>query len=442
MKIFDTFDNIFKIEELRKKVLLTLGLLVVFRLGAHIPLPGVNMEAIEEFRKQAAGVLGGLWELLQIFSGGALGSLALFSLGIMPYITASIIMSLLTKVNPKLEAIAKEGPAGYRKINQYTRLLTLPICLLQSIMGISAMKGRSVGGLELVSGDAGFGTIFMLIMGLTAGAMFIMWLGEQITEHGIGNGASILIMGGIIARLPSIGMSLIEGVQKGATKIDYVVIIFALYAVIIVAIVYITQAQRRIPVQNARIWKGRRVTIAQRNYLPLKVNQAGVMPVIFASSLMVIPSLIALVPGLSGARHFLSRGDFFFVIIYCGLIVFFSYFWTFLFFPPDETAKNLKEYGSFIPGIRPGERTAEYLNEILKKITLCGAVFLCVIALIPDFVSNALDLQRYQVAFLGGTGILIVVGVGMDIMQKIESYLLLHHYQGFGDKGSPLRGRR
>jgi preprotein translocase subunit SecY len=442
MRIFEVFNNIFKIEELRRRIFITLMLLIVFRLGAHIPLPGVNLLAIEEFQKQAEGTLGGLWELLQIFSGAAFGNLALFSLGIMPYITASIIMSLLTKVHPKLEAIAKEGPAGYRKINQYTRLLTLPICIMQAFMGVSAMRGRPIGDVELISADAGFGTLFMMIAGLSAGAIFIMWLGEQITEHGIGNGASILIMAGIVARMPAITMNLIEGVQRGEINMDKVVLIFALYAAIIISIVYITQAQRRIPVQSARIWKGRRVTISQRNYLPLKVNQAGVMPVIFASSLLVIPSIIALLPGLSGARDFLSRGDFFFIIIYCGMIIFFAYFWTFLFFPPDETAKNLKEYGSFIPGIRPGQKTAEYLNEILKKITLCGAVFLCVVALMPDLASGALGLQRYRVAFLGGTGILIVVGVGMDIMNKIESYLLLHHYKGFGEKGTPLRGRR
>jgi len=443
MKIFETFGNAFKIKELRTRIFITLALLVVFRFGAHIPLPGVNQSAIEEFQRQAAGTLGGLWELLQIFSGGALSALALCSLGIMPYITASIIISLLTKINPTLEAIAKEGPSGYRKINQYTRLLTIPIAFMQAMMGVRAMWGREVTkGVQLIPADVGFGSILVMAIGLTAGAMFIMWLGEQITEHGIGNGASVLIMAGIVARLPSITMGLIENVRKGQTKADALVIIYVVYVFTIVAIVFVTQSQRRIPVQNAKQWRGQKVTLAQRSYIPLKVNQAGVMPVIFASSLLVIPSLLGFIPGLGGIRDIFWRGTFVFVVFYAAMIFFFSYFWTFLFFPPDEWAKNLKEYGSFIPGVRPGNNTAEYLDRILKRITLCGAAFLCAVALLPDLLASQMDIERRLVTFVGGTGLLIVVGVCQDLAQKIESYLLIHQYSGFMDGKGTMRARR
>jgi preprotein translocase subunit SecY len=445
MQILVTFYNALKIQELRTRILVTAALLIVFRFGAHIPLPGVDIDAIEGFREQAAEY-GGLWELLQIFSGGAIANIALFSLGIMPYITASIIMSLMTKVHPKLEAIAKEGAAGHRKINQYTRLLTIPICLLQGFMGVISLRGVSVGTAmprEIIPGDAGMAHVFMMVMGLAAGAIFIMWLGEQISEHGLGNGASVLIMAGIVDRLPVILRQLITGVEGGAIRTDIVIIILGTFIAMIVGIVFITMAQRRIPVQHAKHWKGRRVTMAQRSYIPLKVNQAGVMPVIFASSLMVLPVFLSFIPGLSGIKDALDRGGFLFVVFYCAMIVFFSYFWTFLFFPPDEWANNLKEHGSFIPGIRPGQKTAEYLDGILKRITLCGAAFLCIVALLPDIASTNLGLQRFLVGFLGGTSILIVVGVCQDLNQKIESYLLLHHYAGFmGEGGGMMRARR
>lgn len=443
MQITETFKNIFKIKDLRDRILLTLGLLIVFRLGAHIPLPGINISAIAAFEQQGAMGLGNLFELMQIFSGGAFGAVAIFTLGIMPYITASIIMSLLAKVNPTLEAIAKEGQSGQRKINQYTRLLTVPVALIQSIMAVASMRGRIFGGITLIPAEAGFFTTLEMVLALTAGSVFLMWLGEQITEHGIGNGASILIMSGILARLPTLGKRLFDEVHRGTVGMDAVIIIFLLYVGVIIAIVFITQSQRRIPVRHARMWRGQRMTMGQRNYLPLKVNQAGVMPVIFASSLLIIPTLLGLIPGLGFIKNAFARQTFIFTTFYIGMIFFFSYFWTFLFFPPDEMANNLKEYGSFIPGIRPGHNTSEYLDKILKRITLFGAAFLCVIALLPDMAAGGLSLPRFELAFLGGTGILIVVGVCQDIIQKIESYLIMHNYAGFMGEGSSLmRSRR
>ena len=437
MPLAQTFKNIFRIKELRDRILLTFGLLIVFRLGSHILLPGLNPSAIAELLKQSEG---GFFDTLQAISASQLGSL--FSFGIMPYITASIIMSLLTKVNPRLEAIAKEGPSGHRKINQYTRMLTIPICLVQGFMVVVGSWGKHIYGVELVPASTSFGGIIMMVLALLAGAVFVMWLGEQITEHGIGNGASMLIMAGIIARLPRIVGRIITEVQKDIISGGAAVMICVIYVSVIVFIVFITQSQRRIPVQHAKMWRGRRITLGQRNYLPLKVNQAGVMPVIFASALMGIPYLFSMIPGLDIVRRAFERGDFIYSAFYVSMIFFFSYFWTFLFFPPDEMANNLKEYGSFIPGIRPGHNTAEYLDRILRRITLLGAAFLCAISLLPDMSAAALGMNRADVAFLGGTGILIIVGVSQDVVQKIESYLLMHNYAGFMGEGTALRGRR
>jgi preprotein translocase subunit SecY len=441
MQLFDAFRNIFKIAELRKRILFTLGMLVVFRLGSHIALPGVNTNEIQEFTKKASESMGGLWHMMQIFSGSALANLAIFSLGIMPYITASIIMQLMTKVSPTLEALAKEGPAGQRRISQYTRYLAVPICLVQGFFAVQSLVNyqRDTGNQLLYS--LGFGNMLEMMLALAAGAMFIMWLGEQITEHGIGNGASVLIMAGIVARLPQIALVLWQKAQDGDVRVDAILIMVVLYLATVGGVVFVTQAQRRIPVQHAKHFRGRRVWMGSRNYLPLKVNTSGVMPVIFASSLLVIPQMLALVPGLKFVGDFFGRGLFIYTCFYVAMIFFFSYFWTYLFFQPTEMANNLKEYGSFIPGLRPGENTANYLNGILSRITLAGAAFLALIALMPDLISVALNMDRYLVAFLGGTGILIVVGVGLDIIQKIESYLLMHHYEGFaGTHG--IRGRR
>jgi preprotein translocase subunit SecY len=438
MQILGSFRNIFKIAELRKRILFTFGVLIVYRLGAHIPLPGINPIAIDAFKEQFGGEQ--IFNIMQIFSGFALGNLALFSLGIMPYITASIIMQLLTKVSPKVEAIAKEGPAGQRKIQQYTRYVTVPIAIVQGFFAIKALTAFSS---RVPLFDETAGTSLLLMLGLLGGALFIMWLGEQITEHGIGNGASVLIMAGIVSRMPAVALNLIEKVRENEVPGEYLLLISILYVAAIFAVVFVTQAQRRIPLQHAKHIRGRRMMSGGRNYLPLRVNTAGVMPVIFASSLLIIPYALSQIPGFGILVDIFARGSFFYAVFFAAMIYFFTYFWTYLFFQPNEIANNLKEYGSFIPGIRPGANTANYINTILSRVTLCGATFLCIIALIPDMVSAGMGsaIQTALLTFLGGTGILIVVGVSLDITQKMESYLLMHHYSGFvGSSG--IRGRK
>src|SRR5438477_8034612 len=389
---------------------------------------------------------GDLFGRIQVFTGGAIGNLALFSLGIMPYITSSIIMQLMTKVSPNLEAIAKEGPSGMRKIQTYTRYLAVPVCMVQGFFAARQLGHWS--GAQMDQGKLGllmsdhFGTMIFMMLGMAAGALFIMWLGEQITERGIGNGASVLIMAGIVARMPAILWQMIEKSRQGNLRADSIAIILLIYLASIVAVVFVTQATRRIPLQHAKHIRGRRMMTGGRNYLPLKVNTSGVMPVIFASSRLVVPQMLGLIPGLGFLREVFQRGWFFYSLFYVTMIFFFSYFWTYLFMRPDEIALQLKESGSFVPGIRPGENTASYLNTILSRITLCGAAFLCVIALLPDLISAALQLDRYLVAFLGGTGILIVVGVGLDIINKIESYLVMHHYGTFLGGSTRIQGRR
>ena len=450
MQIIQSFQNIFKIPELRGRIIWTFGLLVIFRIGSHITLPGVNPDGIEKFQEELQATGGDMFGLMQVFTGGALGNLALFALGIMPYITSSIIMQLMTKVSPTLEAIAKEGPSGQRKIQQYTRYAAIPVCVVQGffaakqLISMSAQRLQGDSGLTPFVMSESFGNLLFLMLGLTGGALFIMWLGEQITERGLGNGASVLIMAGIIARMPAILMEMIDDARGDVPKIDpsFIVIIVAIFLATIVAVVFITQAQRRIPLQHAKHIRGRRMMAGGRNFLPMRVNTAGVMPVIFASSLLVIFQILGMIPGLGGLTQAFLRGGFLFSLFYVVTIIFFAYFWTYLFFQPNEIALNLKESGSFVPGIRPGENTSVYINTILARITLCGAVFLCFIALLPDLVSAGLGVQGYLVGFLGGTGILIVVGVGLDIINKIESYLLMHHYGGFLGGSGRVQGRR
>ena len=446
MQILQSFQNIFKIAELRTRILWTFGLLIVFRLGSHIPLPGVSPIAIKQWSEEMERTGGGLFGLVQVFTGGAIGNLALFSLGIMPYITASIIMQLMTKVSPTLEAIAKEGPSGQRKIQQYTRYAAVPVCLIQGFFAARQLQAWSAeqvsqGRVPLLMNDH-LGVVLFMMLGMTAGALFIMWLGEQITERGVGNGASILIMAGIIARMPAILWEMFGKANDQIIGHDSIILMLVIYLLSIVAVVFVQQAQRRIPLQHAKHIRGRRVMMGGRNFLPLKVNTAGVMPVIFASSLLVLPQILGLIPGLAFMKDLFSRGWFFYTLFYITMIFFFSYFWTYLFMRPDEIALQLKEAGSFVPGIRPGENTSTYLNGILSRITLCGAAFLCVIALLPDLLSVALKLDRYLVSFLGGTGILIVVGVGLDIINKIESHLVMHHYGTFLGGSTRVQGRR
>ncbi len=439
MGMADTFANIFRVPELRRRILMTMGLLFAFRVGCHVPLPGVNLESLQaKFREMSEGGLGSLLGVLSIFPGGSFDNAALFALGIMPYISASIILQLLTKVWPTLEAIAREGAAGQRKIAQYTRFATVPICLIQATFVIGWIQNSGL----LVPGVSPALFWVIAVFALTAGAMLVMWLGEQITEYGIGNGASILIMAGIVSRMPGVIAEMFTHVKAGVIEGDRILLIFLLYVAVIVGIVYITQAQRRIPIQHAKHVRGRRVMGGQRHYLPLRVNQANVMPVIFASSLMIVPSLLGKLPYLDGVGRLFQPGAFWYTIAYAAMIFFFSYFWTYLFFQPTELAHNLKEYGSFVPGIRPGAKTAEHLEYVINRITLAGAAFLCLIAVLPDILAGSIGVGRYLVAFMGGTGILIVVGVGLDVMQKIESHLLMRNYPGFLSGGGRIRGRR
>ncbi|MBI2920365.1 MAG: preprotein translocase subunit SecY [Planctomycetes bacterium] len=437
--------NIFTIPELRRRIFFTFGMLAAFRFGSFIPILGIDLDVLHDMMKQAdQGGQGRLFGWLNIFSGGAIQNLSLLSLGIMPYISASIIFQLLVKVVPKLEAVAKEGPSGYRKIANWTRMSTIPICLVQGIfmvkwLGSSAIN-KAAGGILVP--DPGFFSFYIPgVLGLLAGTMIVMWLGDQVTEHGIGNGASLIIMTGIVGRMPQAYLELQAGVKANTLGIDTIVILVALYVGVIIAIVFTTQAQRRIPVQHAKHMKGRRMYGGQKHYLPLRVNQAGVMPVIFASSIMVLPGMLCQAIRWEAGREIFGRYGFIFSTLYVVLVFFFTFFWTALFFQPNEMANNLKEYGSFVPGIRPGRKTAEHLEHVMTRVTLVGATFLCLIALLPDLIAQVLRVDRIITSFLGGTGILIVVGVGLDMMQKIESYLLMRQYEGFMKKGR-IRGRR
>jgi preprotein translocase subunit SecY len=411
--------NVFRVPELRSRILWTLGLLVVFRIGSHIPLPGVDPEAIRRFSEEAARSMGGVWNLLQMFSGGALGHLALFSLGIAPYITASIIVQLLTRTSATLEAISKDGPRGRKKLKEITLYVTLPVCLLQASIAVSQMSPFLA--------SAGLGTWALLATGLTAGSFFLVWIGDQITERGLGNGTSVLIMAGIVARLPAV----VREMMRRDPGIDVLLLVAAFHLAAVIATVFITQAQRRIPLQHASHVRGRRLQLGGRHYLPLRLLTSGVMPIIFASSALVLPELLGHLPGMEWIRRPFREQGFILTLFTTVAILFLSYFWTYVYFSPSEIAGQLRESGSFIPGLRPGERTAEYLNGILSRITLCGGACLAAIAILPGFVARALGMDHLLESFLGGSGLLIVVGVVLDLLQKIETSLRMHHYEGF-----------
>lgn len=429
-----TLRNIVRIPELKTKILWTAFFLIIYRLGSHIPIPGIDVQVLRDILDSQdipGGAWGGALMLFSTLTAGALGNCAIFSLGIMPYISASIIFSLLVKVLPSLEAIAKEGPSGQRKINEYTRYATVPLCIIQSWMIVQLFK-TPIGGQHLIAPYmGGFWFDINAVLCLTAGAMFLMWIGEQITEYGIGNGISLLIMAGIVGDMP-FQIQLIIGSGQGE-EIKNLVILLGIFALVIGGVVYMTYGQRKIVVQQAKHTKGRRVYGGQRHFLPLKVNQAGVMPVIFASSVLVFPMTIISLLSRDNSFQF-QWGSFWYILFYVVLIYFFSYFWTSLMFQPVEMADQLKEYGSFIPGIRPGQKTAVYLESVMLRITFVGAAFLCFIALLPQLVSMTMDIQgtsRYFVYNLGGTSILIVVGVVLDMVQKLESHLLVRNYDGF-----------
>lgn len=439
--------NIFKVPELRRKIWITVALLAVYRIGYQIPLPGVNYEVLRSMVDRAQDRLSSFVGLFNALSGGSLEECVLFSLGVLPYISSSIIFSLLVKVIPALEKLSKEGAAGQRKINQYSRLLTVPLCVVQAIVVCFASFKRvpPYEGQHLVPDMHGtFGQAFLFVtmatVGMTAGTIFLMWIGEQITEHGIGNGISLLIMAGILGRVPNAVWSMVEEASKNRALILTSATVILVYVAVVVAVVYITKGQRRIPIQQAKQARGGRMYGGAKHFLPIKVNQANVMPVIFASSLLVLPQTIASAVG-GGQGRFLTPGTWWHAVLYIGLIFFFSYFWNSLIFQPAEIANNLKDYGSFIPGIRPGRQTAEFLDKVLTRITLVGAAFLAAIAVIPELTVEVLGVNWLVASFLGGTGILIVVGVALDVVDKLNSHLLMRNYEGFMSASSSRRGR-
>jgi len=455
--VLQGFQNIFKIPDLRKRLLFTIALIAVYRIGAHIPTPGVNASAlIDFFERQRANVFG----LLDLFSGGALSQFSVFALGIVPYISASIIMQLLAVVIPYLERLQKEGEIGRKKITQYTRLGTIGLAAIQA-WALTTLFHNQIEG---VIPDFSISFRIVAVLTLTAGTALVMWLGEQITERGIGNGISLIIFVGIIARYPSDINRTFRAVRDGSMSVFSLLIFLAVAVATIAAIIIIYQAQRKIPVQTAKRVRGRRVYGGGSTHIPLRVNQAGVIPVIFATSIMTFPSLMAQfinVPFMQTFSNFFSSGPQYslyalipvslqdvgafevlkvftaFNLVSMILIIFFTYFYTTVTFNPSDVADNMKKSGGFIPGIRPGKPTAEFIDKSLSRITLAGAVFLALIFILPTMLNTLLGVPIY----FGGTSLLIVVGVALDTMQQVESHLLMRYYEGFIRKGK-LRGRR
>ncbi len=449
--MLQAFLNIWKIAELRTKLLFTLGMLAIYRIGFFIPLPAVNQIELQRWaEQQEGGATGNLLQFVAIFTGGSMSQSTLFALGIMPYISASIILQLLATVLPALKQLQDEGPAGRQKIQEYTRYLTLGICFVQGPVWLATLIRANAVYPEYT----GTFTFWLTgVLALTAGAVFLMWLGEQIDKYGIGNGASLIITAGIVTGMPAAIDHVAQNfaMQGGKYGPSAVVLLAASFVAVVAGAVIITQGQRRIPIQQAKHTRGRRVYGGQRMYLPLRVNHGGVMPIIFASSLMMFPSIIigwmaSVYPNSafwSWMSANLRMNSYLYVVIYIALIYFFAYFWTTVQFQPNEMAKNLRNNGSFIPGMRPGPRTAEYLETVMERITYVGAGFLAVIAVIPMVVNGAFDIDYNVAAFLGGTGLLICVSVMLDLVQRIEAQLLMRNYPGFlgsgGSKGPRIR---
>jgi len=415
----------FKIPELRKRILFVFGMIGIFILGLHIAVPGIDKEAME---KLFSG--GGLLGLLDVFSGGALRKFSIFAMGIAPYINASIIMQLLTIAVPSLEEMSKEGESGRKKITQYTRYLTIVLALFQG-GGICLWLAKS--GILTVSSV----TFPMIVVTLAAGTAFLMWLGEQVTEKGIGNGISLLIFTGILARMPTDIARVVEQTRVGAVNLFDILLFLAIFIAMVLGIIFIQQGQRRIPVQYAKRVVGRRMYGGQSTFIPLKVNQSGVIPIIFAVSVLLFPATIAQFAPQTGAlgsvmawvKDIFAPGSFWYSTFYVIMVVLFTFFYTAVIFNPVEVADNMKKYGGFVPGIRPGRPTAEYLNKILTRITMAGAVFLAFIAVVPTYLMNLTNIQIYYM--YGGTSLLIMVGVALETMQQIEAHLLMRNYEGF-----------
>jgi preprotein translocase subunit SecY len=459
--MLEKFSNIFRIPDLRKRILFTLGLLAVYRLGGHIPTPGVNADKLQQFFEQSRGSFLGL---VDMFSGGQLRRLTIFALGIMPYITASIILQLLTVVYEPLAKLQKEGELGRKKITQWTRYITVILSAVQSLgIALSLQKG---GDFVI---HPGVGFILMTMLTLTTGSAFIMWLGEQITERGIGNGMSLLIFAGIVVGLPRGVFDLYDKVRTdawGGFTLPAIVMLLAVMVLVVAFIVYVERSERRIPVQYAKRVVGRKVMGGQSTHLPLRVNAGGVMPVIFASSILTLPQMLGQPLKdnryFSGMFHALAWGEPLYTLLYAVGIIFFAYFYVSIVFNPSEVADNMRKYGGFIPGIRPGKRTADTINEILTRITLVGALYLIIISFIPEWMIAGIHLNHLPGAlgtfferlptwmtnglgvtfYFGGTSLLIVVGVAMDTVTQIEAQLIMRHYDGFTPRSGRIRGRR
>ena len=429
-------QNIGKIPELKRRIIASLALLAVYRLGVHIPTPGIDGTALANIMARAKGTLLGFFDM---FAGGGLERLSIFALGIMPYISSSIILQLLTVVVPALEKLSKEGEAGRKKITQYTRYGTVLISLVQGF-GIAMYLEHGFGGQSVVY-NPGWAFRLSTMITLTAGTAFIMWLGEQITEKGIGNGISLIIFAGIVARLPNAIAGSYSLIQSGTLNWFYVIVLLAVIFCVLYFVVFMETSQRRIPVQYAKRVVGRRMYGGQSTHLPLKVNTAGVIPPIFASSIIMFPATIANFIPFEPVKNFaaaLARGSVLYHVLYVGFIIFFCYFYTAIVFNPDSVADNMKKYGGYIPGIRPGKRTSEYIDKILTRITLIGAIYISVVCVIPTVVMKKFNVPFY----FGGTALLIVIGVALDTMQQIESHLILRHYDGLVKKSQRLKGRR
>lgn len=428
--MFSSVQNVFRVPELRKRILFTLGMIILFRLGSFIPVPGIDARVLRAFfETQTQGLLG----FLDMFSGGAFGKFSVFALGIMPYISTSIIISLLAVVIPQLEQLQKEGEAGKKKINQYTRYGTVFLCAVQAFAISFWLQNQNVGGAQIVF-NPGFGFQVLTVVTLTAGTILLMWIGEQITEYGIGNGISLLIFAGIVDRIPQAIGGTFKLIRVGQLNIFTVVFVLAVAVAMVVFAIFIETGVRKIPVQYARHIVGRKIYGGQSTYLPLKVDMSGVIAVIFAISVMMIPAFVAQVLPFEFMRSFVKwfqSGGILYIVLYSALIIFFCYFYNAIIFNPNDVAENMKKYGGFIPGVRPGKSTAEFIDRVIVRITLIGAVSVTMIAVVPDFLE-----RQFNIPFqFGGTSLLIVIGVALDTMKQIESHLLMRHYEGFMKKG-------
>ncbi len=462
--MFESIGNIARVADLRKRVLFTLFILFVYRIGSHVPTPGINTALLKQWFAAHSGTLLGY---LDMFSGGNFGQMTVFALGIMPYITASIILELMTVVWPYLEKLQKEGELGRRKITQYTRYLTIVLAIFQSL-GIAFTLLHSSNGFVI---DPGLGFILMTVLTLTTGSAFVMWLGEQITERGIGNGMSLIIFAGIVVGLPraiSDLWSMVQSSAWGPLTVPAMLLLLTVMVSVVAFIVFVERSERRIPVQYAKRVVGRKLMGGQSTHLPIRVNSGGVMPVIFAASILTFPQTLSLLPVVQHSPFFgpffrsLGFGRPLYSLIYIVAIIFFAYFYVSIIFNPTEVADNMRKYGGFIPGIRPGKRTAEYINDILTRITLVGGIYLVLVSLLPQFLITGTQLQHLPRVlggaffanlptwflnglhlnfYFGGTSLLIVVGVAMDTVQQIEAQLIMRHYEGFTARAR-VRGRR